>query len=134
MTGEPRGAIWIKSFITVALFAWGLASAQSRPAKPPYPASPIRPGPAWFVNVAPEAGLTMQNVNGDADMKKYIIETTGSGVAIIDYDRDGWPDIFLLNGRLLEEKMTPGAEPTSHLYHNNHDGTFKDVTLRDFLR
>ena len=133
MTAGPRGTIWIKSFITVALFASGLACAQSRPAKPPYPASTSHPGPAWFVNVAPEAGLTMQNVNGDADMKKYIIETTGSGVAIIDYDRDGWPDIFLLNGRALEEKIAPGAEPTSHLYHNNHDGTFKDVTATSGL-
>ena len=49
------------------------------------------PPPAWFVDYAPQAGLTMQNVNGDEATKKYIIETTGSGVAILDYDRDGWP-------------------------------------------
>src|SRR5215813_15494159 len=94
----------------------------------PYHANSNHAGPVWFVDVAKDAGLTMQNVNGEADTKKYIIETTGSGVAIIDYDRDGWPDIFLVNGKTL-----PGAKseeiPTSHLFHNNHDGTFTDVTV-----
>jgi len=94
----------------------------------PYPASSNSGVPAWFVNVAPEAGLSMQNINGDAATKKYIIETTGSGVAVLDYDRDGWPDIFLLNGTTLPGEPTPSKPPTSHLYHNNHDGTFTDVT------
>jgi len=99
----------------------------------PYAASDSHPGPAWFVNVAPEAGLTMQNVNGDAASKKYIIETTGSGVAILDYDRDGWPDILLLNGRTLDGEPSPVVHPTNHLYRNNHDGTFKDVTAESGL-
>ena len=75
----------------------------------------------------------MQNVNGDAASKKYIIETTGSGVAILDYDRDGWPDILLLNGRTLDGEPSPVAHPTNHLYRNNHDGTFKDVTAESGL-
>jgi enediyne biosynthesis protein E4 len=99
----------------------------------PYPASPAYPSPAWFVNVAPQAGLIMQNVNGDAATKKYIIETTGSGVAIFDYDRDGWPDILLLNGKTLDGEPAPRATPTSHLYHNDHDGTFTDVTANSGL-
>jgi enediyne biosynthesis protein E4 len=94
----------------------------------PYPASKSYAAPAWFVDEAPHAGLTMLNVNGDAATKKYIIETTGSGVAIIDYDRDGWPDIFLLNGTTLDGEPKPASMPTSHLYHNNRDGTFTDVT------
>jgi hypothetical protein len=110
-----------------------LVNAQARnPAAgkgvPPYPASTRYPAPAWFVDEAPYAGVTMQNVNGDAATKRYIIETTGSGVAILDYDRDGWPDIFLLNGATLPGEPTPSTPPTSHLYHNNHDGTFTDVT------
>jgi len=96
----------------------------------PYPASSAHSGPAWFVDVAKEAGLTMQNVNGEADTKKYIIETTGSGVGIIDYDRDGWPDIFLVNGEVLDKKTNSGPPPTNHLYRNNHDGTFTDVTVK----
>ena len=71
----------------------------------------------------------MQNVFGGTDTKKFIIETTGTGVAIFDYDNDGWPDIFLVNGTTLEG-FPPGKAPTNHLYHNNHDGTFTDVTAQ----
>ncbi|MBZ5663731.1 MAG: CRTAC1 family protein [Acidobacteriia bacterium] len=70
----------------------------------------------------------MENVNGGVDTKKYIIETTGSGVAILDYDNDGWPDIFLVNGTTLDEAKERDLKPTSHLFHNNRDGTFTDVT------
>jgi hypothetical protein len=101
-----------------------------RAQSPPYPASTSHPLPAWFVDVAAPAGLTMQNVNGEANNKKYIIETTGSGVAIIDDDRDGWPDIYLVNGEARDSLAGPGkaAHPSGHLYHNNHNGTFSDVT------
>jgi hypothetical protein len=94
----------------------------------PYPASDAHPAPAWFVDVASQAGLRMENVNGGVDTKKYVIETTGSGVAILDYDKDGWPDIFLVNGTTLDEANERRLKPTSHLFHNNHDGTFTDVT------
>jgi hypothetical protein len=82
---------------------------------------------AYFTDVAKEAGLTMMNVFGGVDTKKYIIETTGTGVAIFDYDNDGWPDIFIVNGTKLEG-FPAGKAPTNHLYRNNHDGTFTDVT------
>lgn len=98
-----------------------------------YPARGDHSGPAWFVDVAVKAGIAVKNINGGSDTKKYIIEATGSGVAIIDYDRDGWPDIFLVNGKLLpnnKEVITKASEPTSHLFHNNHDGTFSDVTSK----
>jgi enediyne biosynthesis protein E4 len=80
-----------------------------------------------FVDIAAQAGLTMSNVNGSDTQKQFLIETTGSGAAIFDYDNDGWPDIFLLNGSTVEG-FAGGKEPTGHLYHNNHDGTFTDVT------
>jgi len=70
-----------------------------------------------------KAGLTAVNVFGGVDSKKYIIETTGTGVAVFDYDNDGWPDIFVVNGTTLEGFPFDEA-PTNHLYHNNHDGTF----------
>jgi hypothetical protein len=84
---------------------------------------------ANFTDVAEKAGLTMQEIFGGVDTKKYIIETTGTGVAIFDYDNDGWPDIFLVNGTRLEG-FPSGQAPSSHLYHNNHDGTFSDVTVK----
>ena len=108
--------VWFLFFLFTAI-------AQANP----YPATTGHPPPAWFVDHAHQAGLTMRNVNGDLNTKKYIIETTGSGVAILDYDRDGWPDIYLVNGQSLDP-----ASPASsgRLYHNNHDGTFSDVTVR----
>ncbi len=100
-------------------------------AQQPYPPTTDHPAPAWFVDVASKAGITVRNVNGGVDSKRYIIEATGSGVAIIDYDRDGWPDIFLVNGTTLpNDPANPKEKPTSHLFHNNHDGTFTDVTAR----
>ncbi|WP_255484355.1 CRTAC1 family protein [Granulicella sp. 5B5] len=95
-----------------------------------YPASAEHPTPAWFVDVAAKAGIQVMNVNGSATNKRYIVEATGSGVAIIDYDRDGWPDIFLVNGQELKDDAKEKSPPTSHLFHNNHDGTFTDVTAK----
>jgi hypothetical protein len=97
-----------------------LALAQQPSAKP---AAPL----AQFLDVAEKSGLTMSNIFGGRDTKKYIIETTGTGVAIFDYDNDGWPDIFLVNGTTLESRPQDKTA-TNHLYRNNHDGTFTDVT------
>src|SRR5271156_6045880 len=105
-------------------YIWLAAIFALAPA--PYPANTLHPQPAWFVDVAAPAALQMHNVNGEMNTKKYIIETTGSGVAILDYDRDGWPDVYLVNGQSLSGD--PAQHPTGHLFHNNHDGTFTDVT------
>jgi hypothetical protein len=136
MTVEIRCSRQMLLLISVLyLLSAFYAVAQRRPestkrsAASPYSASSGHTGPAWFVDVAKDAGLNMQNVNGEADTKKYIIETTGSGVGIIDYDRDGWPDIFFVNGTTLAGEANAGSRPTNHLYHNNHDGTFTDVTV-----
>jgi hypothetical protein len=80
-----------------------------------------------FVDVAEQAGLAAKTEDGGEKVKRYILETTGSGVAAFDFDNDGWPDIFLVNGSRFEG-FPKGQEPTSHLYRNNHDGTFADVT------
>src|SRR5882724_9281882 len=55
-----------------------------------------------FVNVAGKAGITGKTVYGDEHKNRYLLETTGSGAAFIDYDNDGWEDIFLVNGTRLE--------------------------------
>lgn len=84
---------------------------------------------ADFADVAERAGLTASNVFGGKRSSTYILESTGTGVAIFDYDNDGWPDIFLVNGTTLTPPSTADA-PTNRLYHNNHDGTFTDVTAK----
>jgi enediyne biosynthesis protein E4 len=88
-------------------------------------------GPAvTFVDVAKEAGLTTPNVWGGVKTKRYLVEVKGSGVAFFDFDNDGWLDIYLTNGVRFGETYTSRDAPTSHLYKNNRDGTFTDVTLR----
>jgi enediyne biosynthesis protein E4 len=84
--------------------------------------------PVQFVDVAHEAGLNVPNVWGGADHKNYIIEAKGSGLAFFDYDNDGWLDIYLTNGTRLGAKWPAGKEPTSQLFKNNRDGTFRNVT------
>ena len=116
---EMRRCLFL-SLILCALV--GISSAQQTASAAPK--QPI----ANFVDIADKAGLTMKNVFGGLDTKKYIIETTGTGVAIFDYDNDGWLDIFFVNGTTLEDMKAGKSGPTNHLYHNNHDGTFTDVT------
>ena len=86
-----------------------------------------------FVDVALSAGLTVPNVWGDPNHKKYIIEAKGSGLGFFDYDHDGWLDIYLTNGTKLDAHWPPGKAPTCQLYKNNRDGTFSDVTEKSGL-
>ncbi len=78
-----------------------------------------------FRDVTQQAGIRFTHDNG-AFGKKFLPETMGPGVAFIDYDNDGWPDIFLVNGMDWPGHVQKHATPK--LYHNNHDGTFTDVT------
>ncbi len=78
-----------------------------------------------FRDVTQQAGIHFVHDNG-AFGKKYLPETLGPGVAFIDYDNDGWPDIFLVNGMDWPGHTRKHATPK--LFHNNHDGTFTDVT------
>jgi len=82
-----------------------------------------------FLNVARESGLNVKTIFGGEHKNKYLLETTGCGVAFYDYDNDGWLDIFLVNGWRLDG-FPAGSEPASHLFRNNRDGTFTDVTAK----
>jgi hypothetical protein len=97
------------------------------------PAAPIQSTlPSIVVNfkdIAEQAGLTAVNVSGGADKKDYILETTGDGVAIFDYDDDGWMDILLVNATTLDGQGR-GATSTSHLYHNLGNMHFENVTAK----
>ncbi len=98
---------------------------------PPGPASPIAGTPLGveFVDVATQSGLNAKTIFGGEGKNKYLLETTGCGVAFYDYDQDGWLDIFLVNGWRLEG-FPQGAQPSCHLFRNNRDGTFTDVTAK----
>jgi hypothetical protein len=89
--------------------------------------------PVQFIDVAQKAGLNVPNVWGGITQKRLIIETKGSGLAFFDYDNDGWLDIYLTNGNRLDAHWPAGQEPISHLYKNNRDGTFTDVTHKSGL-
>ena len=93
------------------------------------PRAQDRPLGFSFTNVARQAGLDARTVYGDRTTNKYLIETTGVGAAAIDYDGDGWLDIFLVNGTTLDG-FAKGQEPINHLYRNKGNGTFEDVTAR----
>ena len=114
---------------TPRLFAQGVASHTVKPLARAAPSG--RPFYAHFVDVAQIAGLREPVIYGGVESKKYILEATGCGCAFIDYDNDGWMDIFLLSGTQLTGDP-PGA--TNRLYKNNRDGTFTDVTEKAGLR
>jgi hypothetical protein len=107
-------------------------------ALPPAPAADD--WPVTFVDVAAKAGLRFPSVYGGLERKRFIIETNGAGVALVDYDNDGWSDAFVLSGTRLEDGTRrdlawPKSEaPTNRLYRNNRDGTFADLTDTAGLR
>jgi hypothetical protein len=88
-----------------------------------------QPSPVSFVNVAREAGLKEKTTFGDEKKNRYLVETTGCGVAFYDFDHDGWLDLFVVNGSRFQANFA-GRMPTNRLYKNNRDGTFTDVTVK----
>jgi hypothetical protein len=137
--------------IVLSLSCFNSTSAQ-QPSKPPLPAQggmstgapheavkdaqmrPITAGgfvdgaPVVFVDITHEAGLDKFRHRSGEPGKTTILETPGSGVALLDYDNDGWLDIYLLNGSTIAALKGKEPAPRAMLLHNNHDGTFTDVT------
>ena len=87
----------------------------------------VKTGPILFVDIADKAGLGGWKHTMGTPAKDYIIETTGSGVALLDYDNDGWLDIYMVNGSTFDALTGKTTPPHAALFHNNHDGTFTDV-------
>jgi len=117
------------ALVSERLFAQGVAEHKAKPMARPAPSG--LPFDAHFVDVAAAAGLKAPVVYGGIESKKYILEATGCGCAFLDYDNDGWMDIFLLTGARLNENL---SEASPRLYKNNRDGTFTDVTEKAGLQ
>jgi enediyne biosynthesis protein E4 len=103
---------------------------DAKPAPPPPgPKSPIEGTPlgVTFVDVVKGSGLDVETIYGGVGSNKFLLETTGCGLAFYDYDNDGWLDVFMVNGWRLEG-FPKGHEPHCRLFRNNRDGTFTDVT------
>jgi hypothetical protein len=88
----------------------------------------VKVGPIVFKDISQQSGLTAWRHQMGSPDKKYIIEETGSGVCLLDYDHDGWLDIYLVNGSTYDAQKGIVKPPHAALFHNNHDGTFTDVT------
>ncbi len=125
-----------RSFILFSLCAaaqpalsQGIAARDVKAQAAPPPSG--KPFSAHFEDVAQTAGLSSPVIYGGVEKKKYILEANGCGCAFVDYDNDGWMDIFLLSGTRLEGAP---SEATNRLYRNNRDGTFTDVTEKAGLK
>jgi hypothetical protein len=100
----------------VALFCLGLAISLAQSSEIPQ-----------LVDITRSTKIQFDHLSSPA--KKYIVESMSGGVALIDYDRDGWPDIYFTNAPGIDMALA-GRKAQSALYHNNHDGTFTDVTAK----
>lgn len=124
---SPCRMVW--SWMMACILLWpGFGHAQK--ATPPKPSGPAASRPQ-FVDVTRAAGLDFHLTCGSPE-KRYIMESMCGGIAVFDYDNDGWMDIFLVNGSTLPDLRSHTCHP-SKLYRNNQDGAFTDVTAKSGL-
>lgn len=90
----------------------------------------VKNGPIIFKDVASAAGLSRWRHTAGGRVKKLLLEAKGPGVCLIDYDNDGWLDIYLVNGSTFEALAGKSPAPHAALFHNNHDGTFTEVAQK----
>ena len=90
----------------------------------------VKSGPIVFQDVAAKAGLTSWHHVAGTPAKRLILEAKGPGVCLLDYDNDGWLDIYLVNGSTYDALAGKAEPPHAALFHNNHDGTFTEVTAK----
>jgi hypothetical protein len=90
----------------------------------------VRTGPVYFEDATERSGLGKWQQRMGTPAKRSILDTVGSGVALLDYDQDGWLDIYLVNGSTYAAVAGKTAAPHAALFHNNHDGTFTDVAAK----
>src|SRR5688572_13031416 len=117
MRRTPRFVVSLLSVpAAVMLYSQGMATSSRAPRPAAKVETDLPPIKVDFRDVAAEAGLKALTISGDKDRKKYILESTGPGVAIFDYDNDGRVDIFQVNGTRFD--LQAKEAPVSHLYRN----------------
>jgi enediyne biosynthesis protein E4 len=123
---------WLVASLLLSLFATAQEGHAPSPI-PPNAKSSTCSGRAipQLIDIAAKSGIKFQHTN--VPEKKYIVESMGGGVVLIDYDRDGWPDIFFTNNPSVEQQLK-NVHADGALYHNNHDGTFTDATSRSGIK
>ena len=104
--------------------------AAAKSTQPITAAGIVTTGPIVFRNISQQAGLTTWRHKAGTPEKKVILDAKGPGVALIDYDNDGWLDIYLVNGSTVDALDGKETPPHAALFHNNHDGTFTDVAAK----
>jgi enediyne biosynthesis protein E4 len=124
VSGATENEATLKQF-TGLFTVFALTAAAALAAHNAGNGGPAATSAVTFHDVTPSSGIRFVHNNG-AFGKKFLPETLGPGVAFIDYDNDGWPDIFLVNGMDWPDHVQKHTTPK--LYRNNHDGTFTDVT------
>src|ERR1035441_1896231 len=90
----------------------------------------VSTGPIVFMNIAKKAGLSSWRHTAGSLEKSFILDAKGAGVALLDYDNDGWLDIYLVNGSTNAAIEGKAPSPQAALFHNNHDGTFTNVAAK----
>ncbi|HEV8131519.1 MAG TPA: CRTAC1 family protein [Acidobacteriota bacterium] len=117
--------------ISLLLFTVFLYAQKATPPTATVPkTSPFAAAGVMFKDVTVAAGLSSFKHLSGTRLKNYIIEAPGSGCAFLDYDNDGWLDIYLVNGSTYDAIQNRAPAPHAALFHNNHDGTFTDVTAK----
>ena len=114
----------------------GSATGPARPAvydsehRPITAGGFVKNGPIIFKDISESAGISAWKHRMGNPQKEFILDSIGSGVALLDYDNDDWLDIYLVNGSTYEAMAGKADPPHAALFHNNHDGTFTDVTVK----
>jgi len=131
----PTQTFFTRSIVVALLFSAGFCQVAPSQRTSPHAAQASgnkgarsSTPPISFADVTRAAGIDFHLTCGGAE-KRYIMESMCGGIAVFDYDNDGWMDIFLVNGSTLEDLRAHKCHP-SKLYRNNHDGTFTDVTAK----
>lgn len=117
---------WLLLLLPAIAWAQGMVVPRREARPSPLVKAVRKPPNVRFENIAAQAGLKFTHVSGDPVNKQFLVESTGSGVALLDFDNDGLLDIFLVNGTRWQRSFPA----TSRLYRNSGNLRFEDVTER----